>query len=411
MIWKNDSAHFGAPAKFLHWVSALIVMGMLALGYGMGTLERGPLKVELFWWHKSFGSLLFFLVLIRIVWRFMNPQPAENPAHKAWERNLAKLVQFLLYVGMIGMPVSGLLMAAAGDFAAPFFHFFNMPDVIPGKDRALMHLMGEAHEITATCLFAAVGLHGVGAFKHHFIDKDDTLVRMLPAVLPRLGAALAIFAFAGLMGTALFFMTNDEEEEGPHVQQVQKAAVAAPAAKDIADFGPAVPGVQHWTIIPEQSRIGFTANAQGHDFRGQFSEFAGAVYFDPDKLAQSRADIRVAVASVDSGSADRDQMIVMPAWLDAESFPESRFVTDKIEKTAENQYVAHGTLTLRNVSMPDIPFTLQFSQDESGRRIAEMKGQLGIKRLDFGIGSGEWGDTQTVANPLEISISLKAYAD
>lgn len=429
MSWKNDSNTFGVIAKTFHWLSALIVLGMLPLGYFMVSLEHSEFKFSLFMIHKSFGLLLFFLVWLRLVWRLISPRPDHLETHQAWETKLAKLAHFMLYVGMIGMPLTGILQSMAADYPVPFFKLFTLPDLFPGKNREFAHLMGETHSVLATVLLGAVALHGAGAFKHHFIDKDVTLTRMLLGILPKLGAGLAVLVFVLSMVavTLEFALLPDEEEherKPPAVTAPVQPAIQKESKADPANNVQAVPALAtkaspgdkvarfnapQWEIVPQQSRIGFKAKVEGADFEGQFTSFDGDIFFNPDHPEHSFADITVDIASVQSASTERDQYIVDRPWLYAESFPKSRLQVLKITKTAENQYVAMGMLTLRDVSRPvTIPFTLTTSTDDSGATMADMQGSFSINRLDFGVGTGEWSKTDQVANALSVTVSLKA---
>jgi len=403
---RNTQDQYGFAAKGLHWLSALIVLAMLPLGFYMASLDFSSFKLDLYWWHKSFGTLLFFIVALRLIWRFLNSQPAPHENHKPWERALAHTVHFLLYAGMVGMPLSGWLMSSAGDFTHSFFGLFEMPDLVP-KNEAIFKATRTAHEITAYALIAAVGLHGLGAFKHHFIDRDSTLNRMLPALWPKAGAIITAALFVIMLGATTllagsYLLARDVEQSAPQVQaEAQEPAVAA--APEMVSDAP------QWTIIPEQSRIGFKVDVQGAPFEGQFKQFDGVIAFDPDNLPQSRADMRVAIASVSTGSDERDEYIRMKPWLFVESFPESEFVTTQIEKTGENQYVAHATLTMRGVSLPvNVPFSLAISQNETGDTVAAMEATFSINRLDFGIGTGEWSSPETVGIAPTVTVSLQA---
>ena len=407
MTWKNTSISYGMPARGFHWLCALIIFGLIPLGFYMVSLDFSPLKLNLYWWHKSFGTLIFFLVLLRLLWRFINQQPLPLSSHKKWERILARLVHILLYIGMIGMPLSGLLMSAAADFPRPFFGLFDMPDIIPGKNKALFDLMRETHEITAYCLFSAIGLHGIGALKHHFMDRDITLSKMLPHIFSQAGAVVILFIFIVFIGITSFLIFKEFSEIENKPQEIHQSEGQPVLQNPDQTLLPSSPS--HWIILPDQSRITFKAQVQGEDFEGAFYEFDGDIVFDPENLVTAHADIRVKIASVSTGSKERDQYIVMPAWLDAESFPESRFVTSKIEKTGENHYNAFSELTLHGVSLPvEFPFSLIISKDENGDKQAQMQGDFTINRLDFGVGTGEWNDPKLVANSLFVTVSITA---
>lgn len=396
---KNSTERYGSIAKGFHWALALVVLGMLPLGFYMVALDPAPFKLALYGWHKSFGTLVLFLVVPRLIWRFAYGTPEHIATHARWERGVAHAAHGLLYLGMIGMPLSGWLMSSAGGFPHSFFGLFAMPD-LTGKNKALFDLMRETHEISAFVLLAAVGLHGAGAFKHHVIDRDETLRRMLPGVAPRFGAALAAVLFAACLGGAVFFaLTEDEEESVLPVVQAEQT-----------DKGGAAAG---WRILPEDSRIGFKAQAQGVDFEGSFSGFSGTIVFDPDDLAAATADVRVNIASVHTGSPERDQYIVMEPWLNAGVFPEARFVSHAFERLEADRYIAHGELTVRGITLPvDMPFSLTIIRDEeAGSEIASMTGSFTMNRLDYGVGAGEWSDPALVAMPLTVMVSIQAVQD
>ncbi len=419
MGWKNSSQQYGTAAKGLHWFSALIVLAMLPLGFYMVSLDFSPFKLDLYWWHKSFGTLVLLIVLLRLGWRFANEQPAPHENHRPWERGLAKTIHFLLYAGMIGMPLSGWLMTSAGDFTHSFFGI-PVPHIAP-KNETLFKAMRTAHELSAYALIAAVGLHGLGAFKHHFIDRDATLLRMLPAVLPRAGAVVAAALFVLALGGASALALRYEMTEGsPPAPPLAGGGIMGQAggnileqAEEITTTSPPASGgkqggdsPQQWTIVPEQSSIGFKLEVQGAPFEGRFTQFDGEIFFDPDNPAQSRAEVRVKIASVATGSDERDEYIRAQPWLFAESFPESVFTTTRIEKTGDNQYLAHANLTMRGVSLPvEMPFTLVISRN-GAETVADMKASFAINRLDFGIGTGEWSNPETVGISPVIAVSL-----
>lgn len=412
MIWRNDSSRYGIPAKGFHWLSALIVLGLLLLGLYMTGLAPGPAKLGLYWWHKSFGTLLFFLVLARLLWRFANRQPDPVQGHKPWERFLAKTVHVLLYASMIGMPLSGLLMSAAGNFPQPFFGLFNMPDIIPGKNEVLLRTMREAHEITAFCLLAAIMLHGFGAFKHHFIDRDETLTRMLPGFAPKICSIVLVVLFGIFLCAAIILIASEEKPDSQRPVHVSAAAALPstqnPSSSSVRPAGVIAPA---WTILPEESTIGFTAIAQGQPFDGVFPHFNGTIFFDPDDLAHSHVTMRVAIAGVTTGSPERDDYIAAPAWLDASAFPQATLTTTEIRKTGDHEYTAAANLTLRDVTLPvDIPFRLTIADEGQDGRKALMEGNFTIHRLSFGIGANEWADTKTVSDIVEMKVHIAAYA-
>lgn len=179
MAFKNTHKKYGPPAQFLHWLIGFGIIGMLALGFYMAGLERSPGKFELYGLHKSVGIVILALVILRVIWRFMNVSPAPLPHHKRWEVLLAKSVQGVLYLGMVILPLSGWVMSSAGGHPVRLFNMVTMPALVE-KNKMVGEWASEIHEVTAYIMIVAIALHIAGALKHHVIDKDETLFRMLP---------------------------------------------------------------------------------------------------------------------------------------------------------------------------------------------------------------------------------------
>lgn len=371
LLWRNTVEKYGAVAKGFHWLMAALIVGLLCLGLYMEDLGRSPLKLQLVFWHKSLGIAVLALVVLRILWRFLNVPPSSLPNHKPWEKILARIAHAALYAGMIGMPLSGWAMSSAKGYPVSVFGWFTLPGITP-KNHDLGEFMGEVHEVTAWILIGAIALHAAGAIKHHVIDKDSTLRRMLP--FGRIALAALLLTLAAGAARA------QEPEEAPA-----------------------------WIIDPLASRLTFEGRQMGSPFTGSFSRFRGHIHFDPDNLAASHAEITIDMASVDTENPERDESIIDKDWFSVSSFPEARFETTSFEKGADGSYLAHGKLTIRDVTLPvDLPFTLETTQNEKGQTLAEVNGAVILKRLDFGIGQGEWKDTKSVGNDVTVTVSLHA---
>lgn len=186
-------------AKILHWLIALGIFGMFAFGWYMEELPKEAPKqmaYDLFDWglftwqlseeasprtfyfnlHKSIGVTIFTLILIRIFWRFTHKAPALLTSYKVWERKLATGAHHLLYLLMFALPLSGIIMAIASKYGIKWFGI----KLVGGLDNTpLREIFKETHEIIGLVILSVLILHIAGALKHHFIDKDSTLKRML----------------------------------------------------------------------------------------------------------------------------------------------------------------------------------------------------------------------------------------
>jgi len=179
----DTSNQLSYPTVALHWIVGFAVIGLLAVGIYMAETDTR----SLYPWHKSFGFAIFFVVLLRIAWRVRNGWPVPVSRYLRIERLLARAVQWILLLGTVLMPISGFLMSALGGFGVDVFGFevvARNPDPLnPGKILAHNAMWAsffhEAHELIGYTLIAALALHISGALKHHLIDKDGTLRRML----------------------------------------------------------------------------------------------------------------------------------------------------------------------------------------------------------------------------------------
>lgn len=176
---KNSSTDFGVIAIALHWLVALTVIGLFISGLWMTGLDyydawyqRGPE------WHKGVGVLLFILLILKLGWRWIDPLPKPDAAHAAWERRAARATHLLMYVLMFAVMITGYLIPTADGQPLDVLGLFSIPATLSGIENQ-EDIAGEIHELLA---FGLVGLsiaHALAALKHHFIDRDRTLKRML----------------------------------------------------------------------------------------------------------------------------------------------------------------------------------------------------------------------------------------
>ena len=179
MHWRTTADHWGWLSILIHWLTAVTVFSLFGLGLWMVELDyydswyrKGP---DL---HKSIGSLLFILTLLRLVLRRTEGKPDTLPTHKSWERRIAHLTHALLYVLLIAVMIFGYLISTADGRAIEVFGWFSIPATIHGIDKQ-EDIAGVIHLWLAVTLISLVTLHALAAIKHHVFDKDRTLKRML----------------------------------------------------------------------------------------------------------------------------------------------------------------------------------------------------------------------------------------
>lgn len=178
MQWRNRHDGWGAIAIALHWLTAITVIFMFALGLYMTGLDyydpwyrKGP---DL---HRSIGVLLFVVVVLRLLWRLVGPTPAPLPEHKPWERLLAAAVHIMLYLLLLTLMISGYLITTADGSSIEVFGWFSVPATFTGEHQE--DYAGAVHLFLAWTVIGLALLHAAAALKHHFLDRDRTLRRML----------------------------------------------------------------------------------------------------------------------------------------------------------------------------------------------------------------------------------------
>lgn len=176
---KNTSNAYGLIAKLFHWSVAILIISLLGVGLWMGGLdiETAPYKYDVYGLHKSFGIVVLALMIGRFCWRIYNTSVAPHANHKTWERHLAKVAHVLLYVMAFTMPLSGWGMSSAGGHAVSLFGL-PMPALVP-ENKDLGGIFHTIHGYGGWFLIGLVSLHVFGALKHHFVDRDDTIKRMV----------------------------------------------------------------------------------------------------------------------------------------------------------------------------------------------------------------------------------------
>lgn len=170
---------YSSISKLFHWFIALCVIGMLIVGFFLDDVPA-PFKGTAYMLHKSTGITILFLMILRFIWIHASGKPALPIATPLWEKILSSFVQYGFYLLLIIMPLSGWIMSVAANKIPIYFGMFEAPLPWIGSNKELSKFMANSHEIIAWILIAFITLHILGAFKHHFINKDNILKRMLP---------------------------------------------------------------------------------------------------------------------------------------------------------------------------------------------------------------------------------------
>jgi cytochrome b561 len=182
MQLKNDLSRFGAVAQLFHWTIVVLIVTQFGLALRAESLPNGPAKIGVLAQHKSVGITIFALAIVRLAWRLMNPVPPQPTSMPRWQQIAAHVSHVALYSLILIIPLLGWFMSSARNFPVSWFGLFTLPDLV-SPSRPAFEFFRAAHETLAITLLVLALVHIAAALKHHFIDHDDVLRRMLPLKL------------------------------------------------------------------------------------------------------------------------------------------------------------------------------------------------------------------------------------
>ena len=160
-----------------------------------------------------------------------------------------------------------------------------------------------------------------------------------------------------------------------------------------------------WEIIPKESSLNFTATQNDAPVKGEFKTFTGKILVDPQNYKSSSIDIIVDINSLSGSYSDLVSTLITPDWFNAKLFPKAEFKATEFEKTGDKTYQAKGTLTIRDKSAPVV---LTFIAEQPSPEKGVVKGTTVIKRTAFGVGQGDWADTNSVKDEVKIDFTVTA---
>lgn len=178
--------HYGAPAIVLHWLVAVLIIATIPLGVYMADLALSPQKLKLYSYHKWIGVTVFGLAVLRILWRLTHPAPPMDPALPRWHRATAHAAHMVLYVLILAIPLSGWVYSSAVGVPTVYLGLWQLPDLVD-RNRELADVLKGVHRLLGYTLAVLVTAHALAALKHHFLDRNGVLARMVPFVRSRPG--------------------------------------------------------------------------------------------------------------------------------------------------------------------------------------------------------------------------------
>jgi cytochrome b561/polyisoprenoid-binding protein YceI len=384
MSLLSTPSRWGFIAKLFHWTMALGILALCAYGFWMTDLPRGPAMMKAYAFHKSCGLTLLALALLRLVWRMVDRAPQPLPVagrYAGWQHLAARGTHALLYGLMLAVPLAGWAYNSASHFPLQWFGVVNLPALVPA-DPAAKEWYEELHEAGAIALLVLVAAHVAAAWKHHLIDRDDTLRRMLP------GAGAVALVTAGAFGLAMLATPAPSRAAGTG------AATKAANAKAPA-----------WRMDAARSQLTFKGTQQGEAFTGRFVRFAPQIAFSPEALAASRWVVTIDVGSNDSANAERDETMRLAEWFDVARYPQASFTTSGFRAgAAPGNFIADGELVIKGrKARIALPFRWTAAADG---RSATLAGQVVLDRHAFALGTGDWMDDAWVGRSVTVGVQL-----
>ena len=400
MSLHNTAIRYGAVTKFFHWFIALLIITLIVLGLyaedlPFDTQAELSAKAWYFSLHKTLGVTAFLAALARISWAFFQPRPGSLNAGHRWESWLAETTHWVLYGSLVIVPLAGWIAHAAASGFAPIWWPFGQGLPFIPKNPTVEHIFATLHEVAGNVLIGAVILHFLGAMKHHVIDRDATLRRMLPGT-PTLGplpvqyhsaapalTATAAWAATILLGLALGFT-------GTKADQPTSLTNSSVPLNTVAS---------EWQV--QEGTIGLKVTAFGSPVEGSFTDWTSSISFDDSVETGKAGEVQttISIASLTLGSVTSQALGA--DFFNAATFPNATFTADII--AGSDGYTAQGALTVKDLTVPVVlPFTLALQKNT-----AQVHGTLSLDRRDFGIGETVT-DAGTLAYEVQLNIALTA---
>lgn len=367
---KPSANHrYGDVAVIFHWLIALFIIGLLIIGKFMTSLdENSPVRFALTQWHKSFGLTVLALSVLRIMWRLTHRPPAEPSSIALWQQRVASIAHWTLYVLMFAMPITGWIMVSASplNIDTVLFDVITIPHLPPFTElanrEAIATAFHEYHELASHALIVLLLVHSGAAIKHHFVDKDTTLLRMSPNTASHsfkrhiAGLVVIVAAITG----GLFYYNSIER---------YSALLAA-----------------------GESEVSFVALVSSTDTPGVFIDSIVTATIDTATPSNSSIIAVVQTGTLTSDNAQVEGSLPDTEWFDSEGFPEARFESTAISANDDSTLAVVGNLTIKETTT-EVSFPMLITSEE-GTQVA--RGEFVIDRKEYNIGMRSQSDDGTV---------------
>lgn len=404
MPTTNTFSSYGTVTKTFHWLTALLIFTALPLGWiandlahaiydpAIPTTEADIARAALlFSIHKTVGVTVFFVALARILWAVSQTKPGLLNAENKPEAFAAETVHWMLYAALVLVPLTGWVHHAAAEGFAPILWPFGQDLPFVPKSVFLAEVTAGLHWLFIWVLAGSLALHIAGALKHHVIDKDSTLRRMLPgqsdAPQPPQQHHSLVPAFAALMVWCAVLVGG------------WSIGVFSDHSTPTTDTAELTEVQSDWQV--QEGSLSITISQLGSPVTGSFADWTAAIAFEdpPEPGLAGSADVTIAITSLSLGTVTDQAMGA--DFFNSAQFPTAQFKAELFKTDA--RYEARGTLTIRDKSVDMVlPFTLALQGDT-----AVMSGQLELNRMDFDVGTSQPTE-ESLGFTVIVSIDLTA---
>ena len=392
---SNTALRYGSVAKTFHWLTALLILSALILGF---IAYRAPyedsaqlaFKATLFSVHKTVGLTAFFTALLRILWAFTQPRPKLLNGDHSLEAWAAETAHWVLYSSMVLVPLTGWMHHAATTGFAPIWWPFGQSLFFVPKDPTIAAILGGAHFLFMLVLVLTLLAHIGGALKHFVIDRDKTLQRMLPGhtdlpeppakrpghIFPAL-TAVAVWAVALVIGANAGLFTSEERTDPAALAEVSS----------------------EWQV--QSGTLQIAVQQFGAEVTGEFADWTAEIAFseEPTDGKHGKVAVTINIGTLTLGSVT-DQALGAD-YLNATAFPTATYTADLLP--ADTGYLAEGTLTINGHAIPiDLPFELALEGET-----ANMTGTISLDRRAFHVGD-EMTDESSLGFGVDVNVALIA---
>ncbi|OUS20835.1 hypothetical protein A9Q95_11275 [Rhodobacterales bacterium 59_46_T64] len=429
MPHANTTQRYGSVTKTFHWLTAFVILVTIPVGWlahelsvdlrsGSADAASVARVAFLFSLHKTLGVAAFFVALGRILWATGQTKPGLINGNHRIEALTAEVVHWTLYGTMLLVPLSGWVHHAATSGFAPIWWPFGQTLPLVPRSAFVAEASEVVHFLSGRLMMVSIAMHVAGAVKHHVIDKDATLRRMLPRggsaqpsaqqpshILPAGMAALLLAAtlFAGWTAA-----DGSEDHTKGAIAQTEgtpqsTSTQAQPDAAGIdATQSAATTDLPVWEV--QNGEITIAVQQFGSQVTGGFGTWDADIIFDPEAdRNKGTVDVRIQIASLSLGSVT--EQALGADFFDAATHPEALFEAQIIEEAGA--LFARGALIIKDNAMPvTLPFSLDITETLEGKE-AKMRGTLRLDRRDFGIGLS-MDDEGSLGFAVDVTVSLTA---